>query len=232
MYFKKYEFVKEKIEGYNLFKIIDSRRSAIFANEVFVESVEKQGITGFKFELVWPAESVPLNHEKKQATSAMKKAKLKAKVTPVEASFMNELLKARHRAYALVGASENDSPSKIVELIEIYVEKLLSAGKMQTGDYEMESIAMSLAAAWGLSVCEEYNWEWKDLEVAGKIRKGYYILSPDHGYCCQPFYFIAKILRGENIGPDGNNDNTVQLLFNMIKTIADRHTAEKYTVIA
>ena len=53
MRFIKYEFIKGKTEGYNIFKIIDAPKSRIFVNETFVEAVEKNGITGFKFELVW-----------------------------------------------------------------------------------------------------------------------------------------------------------------------------------
>ena len=53
MCFSKYEFIKEKIQGYNLFKIIDKPQSAIFVNEVFVDEVKKHNITGFQFDLVW-----------------------------------------------------------------------------------------------------------------------------------------------------------------------------------
>jgi hypothetical protein len=53
MRFIKYEFIKEKIEGYNIFKIIDKPQSAIFVNETFVNSVKEHGITGFAFKLVW-----------------------------------------------------------------------------------------------------------------------------------------------------------------------------------
>lgn len=232
-HFKHYEFIKDKIDGYNVFKIIDIRKSGIFVNDIFVDSVEKQGITGFKFELVWPIESAPMNHGKKQSNLATpKRGKLKVTVKQVEDGLMNELLCAKEKAYALIGVLENDNPAKVVKCIFEYVEKLLSAGTMQSGDYKAEDIAISLAAAWGHSVCEEYNWEWKELEVEGKVRKGYYILSPDHMFCCSPLYLFSKILRGENIGPDGNNDNTVELLFNMIKTLDEMHAVEKYTEIA
>lgn len=53
MYFEKYAFLKEKLNGFHAFKIVDDRESSIFVDETFVESVAAQGVTGFKFELVW-----------------------------------------------------------------------------------------------------------------------------------------------------------------------------------
>ncbi|MCL1808908.1 MAG: hypothetical protein FWG42_03955 [Clostridiales bacterium] len=53
MYFEKYAFIEEKLEGYNIFKIVDDKESSIFVNEAFVDCVRLHGITGFKFELVW-----------------------------------------------------------------------------------------------------------------------------------------------------------------------------------
>jgi len=232
MYFEKYVFLKEKIEGYNVFKIIDSPKSAIFVNEIFVDSVEKQGITGFKFDLVWQDnDSNSVVHEEKKEASANPKIELKANVASLDEDFMNELYKMKWEAKALIGASEDDSPAKVVEFIYEYIERLQKMGYRQHSDEKINDISILLAAAWGLSVCEEYNWEWRELEVAGKIQKNYYILSPDHCYCCPPFYFMANILREENIGVDRKNDNTVLLLFNMLKTIGEKPTGEKYTVI-
>lgn len=53
MYFRKYQFIKDKIQGYNLFKIIDGPKGPIFVNDIFVDEVKKHGITGFQFDLKW-----------------------------------------------------------------------------------------------------------------------------------------------------------------------------------
>jgi hypothetical protein len=53
MYFEKYVFIPEKIRGFHAFKIIDAPKSHIFIDDIFVEAVEKNKITGFNFDLVW-----------------------------------------------------------------------------------------------------------------------------------------------------------------------------------
>lgn len=53
MFFRKYEFIPEEIAEYHMFKIADMPKSAIFVDDVFVKTVEENGITGFKFDLVW-----------------------------------------------------------------------------------------------------------------------------------------------------------------------------------
>jgi len=58
MYFSKYWFIKEQIEGFNVFKIIDEPKSAVFVSDIFVESVKKHRVTGFVFELVWDSQGV------------------------------------------------------------------------------------------------------------------------------------------------------------------------------
>ena len=157
--------------------------------------------------------------------------KQKANVTPLEDEVVEELSRLELEAYKLIGANAKDSPLKIVTCIYNYVDKILNDSKIRPGSEEFDNISVSLSAAWGVAVCREYNWEWKYLEIAGKAKKSYYILSKDHWYCCPPFYFITNILEGNNTGPDGKNDNTVLLLFNMIKTLVDQEPEEKYYIV-
>lgn len=53
MIFRKFAFRPEQIRGHHVFKIIDQPKSHIFVDEVFMEEIEKQNITGFKCKLVW-----------------------------------------------------------------------------------------------------------------------------------------------------------------------------------
>ena len=155
--------------------------------------------------------------------------KQRAVVVPFEDEVVVELRKMEQEAHELIGAGTNSSSSEIVNLIYVYVEKLLLSEKSAD---EISSISILLAAAWGFAVCREYGWEWRYLEVKGKFARSYYILSPDHWYCCSPFYFLNKILEGKNPGFDGKNDNTILLLFNMIKTLGEKIPNEKYTTIS
>ena len=53
MQFEKYEFIPDEVNGYHIFKIADKPKSSIFVDDVFVKAVDENGITGFKFDLVW-----------------------------------------------------------------------------------------------------------------------------------------------------------------------------------
>jgi len=156
----------------------------------------------------------------------------KAKVTPLENNVMQELRKMEKEAFELLGINENDSPNIIVNSIYEYIERLPGLNNGRHDADEIENISILLAVAWGFAVCKEYRWEWNYLEIKGKIERSYYIISPEHWYCCPPFYFITKILSGNNAGLDGINDNTVLLLFNMIKTLEEKIPNKKYTVIS
>lgn len=56
MKFEKYVFIKEKIEGMNLFKIKDEPLKRPFVSEKFREKVIDNNLIGFKFELAWDSE--------------------------------------------------------------------------------------------------------------------------------------------------------------------------------
>ena len=46
-------FSKKKLLNHKIFKIREDKRGEPFVNEEFVREVEKHGITGFRFNLVW-----------------------------------------------------------------------------------------------------------------------------------------------------------------------------------
>ncbi len=46
-------FKKQVVANHKIFKIREDKRGKPFVNEEFVREVEKHGITGFRFELVW-----------------------------------------------------------------------------------------------------------------------------------------------------------------------------------
>ena len=54
------------------------------------------------------------------------------------------------------------------------------------------------------------------------------IVSPKENYSIQPMNYMQKILTNKNIGLDGNNDNTILLLFNMLNNIDDNPKDKKY----
>lgn len=57
MVFTKYAFKEcDKLKIHHIFKIVDEPRRGPFVSEEFKEAVEKNKLTGFKFELVWDSE--------------------------------------------------------------------------------------------------------------------------------------------------------------------------------
>lgn len=53
MLFEEFAFVKEAIQGHHVFKIKDQPKSHMFVDDLFVEMVERNAISGMKFIPVW-----------------------------------------------------------------------------------------------------------------------------------------------------------------------------------
>lgn len=155
---------------------------------------------------------------------------IKNKVDAIDLS--KELVDALHEkekeSYVLIEATETESPNKIVERIKEYVDKLLVNEDLS--EEELREYALKLGTLWGEMVIKEYNWKWQYLDF-GDGAEGLYIVSPKNYYCCPPLFFLTKILIKTNVGFDGNNDNTVALLFNMIEEIKDKEPKMTYQIV-
>ena len=55
--FEKCSLLPEAIHGHHIFRIINHPKSRLYVDEVFVNEVVKQGITGFAFEQIWASEA-------------------------------------------------------------------------------------------------------------------------------------------------------------------------------
>lgn len=53
MRFIKYEFIREKVEGQHIFKLVDLSLSYAYVSDEFKSIVESNGLQGFRFECVW-----------------------------------------------------------------------------------------------------------------------------------------------------------------------------------
>jgi hypothetical protein len=149
-------------------------------------------------------------------------------VTSTSEETLAALAEEAKKAMTLVGAADSDTSTEIVTKIRVFVDDLLTKGC--SGD-EVSERAISLGALWGEAVIKEYGWEYKDIDF-GDGETQFYLVSPEEYFCCNPLYFINKILSGNNRGLDGNNDNTVLLLFNMMKDIDAQRPDMKYRVIS
>lgn len=121
---------------------------------------------------------------------------------------------------------EQQGGKKVAEQLNDAVDTLLG-GTSYPSDYsDIKDVAIALGARYGCAFERVRNWKWmlvgnsaEDAEVC--------IVSPDENYCIFPFSYMLKILQGKNIGPDGNNDNTVLLLWNMTENIDEKPQGKK-----
>jgi hypothetical protein len=143
----------------------------------------------------------------------------------------NELIDAlnekEQEGIKLLNIKENETPKQTVKKIMEMVDDILS--KTFSKD-ELQEYALQLGTIWGKMVEKEYGWSWKDLDFGDEVQ-GIYLVSPKSYYCCPPLYFLTKILNGNNKGFDGENDNTVLLLFNMMDGIEKQRPSKNYQVI-
>lgn len=130
------------------------------------------------------------------------------------------------KAFELLNIDLSTEPKEIVEKIKEYVDSLYANGSIS--DYNEQTrkdLAITLGSAWGNAACKIYGWKWMGLRAEDEEYAAYYIVSPNHKFCCPPFSFILNILEGGNIGLDGRNDNTIMLLFNMLDGVETRQNA-------
>ena len=150
----------------------------------------------------------------------------------IESELSQELVDAlqekEQEAIQLLGIAENEAPKEVVNKIRKFVDELLSKNESEE---ELREYALQLGSLWGSMVVKGYNWKWSYLDFGDDV-KGIYLVSPNALYSCPPLYFLTKILLGNNAGLDGNNDNTVMLLYNMMDGIEVQKPPHNYQVIS
>jgi hypothetical protein len=143
----------------------------------------------------------------------------------------NETLEAlndeEQKGIKLLNITE-EPPKQIVEEIRLFVDDILAKNY---NDEKLREFALQLGTVWGKMVEKEYKWNWKSIDF-GDGDANVFLLSPKEYYCCNPLYFLYKIVSANNAGLDGKNDNTVLLLFNMLEGIEKQKPAHKYQVLS
>lgn len=147
-------------------------------------------------------------------------------INPISTNVMEAINEETAKANQMLGITDTESPKIIVQKMYDYVDKFL---KVQHPAKEKNETAITLGAAWGSAIVREYGWKWMELGENDE-ECSYYVVSPKDYYCCPPIYFLNKIIQEKNKGVDGNNDNTVMLLFNMLSGM-DKASV-KYNVIS
>lgn len=127
-------------------------------------------------------------------------------------------------------SNPNDGRTMASEIRKI-VDDILETGKFPEEYDDMADVAVALGVLFGQALCCGHGWTWK---VFGDSKENsiYGVVSPEENFCNAPMLYIMRILNKENIGLDGNNDNTVLLLYNMLENIDQKPESERYVPLA
>lgn len=157
----------------------------------------------------------------------MKDANVKA--TELTSELIDALDEAKQNAFQFLKLTGEETPPEVVKMIYEAVNRLLEE---QHSSEDLQEYAIQLGTLWGFMVEKEYGWQWRQLDFLDDDVQGIYLVSPRLYYCCPPLYFLNKIIQGNNAGLDDQNDNTVMLLFNMLKDVEKRLPDHTYQFIS
>lgn len=121
-----------------------------------------------------------------------------------------------------------DGKGIATEIYEI-VDNILKTNKFPKEYSTIDDVSVALGIYFGYAICDYYKWTWKMLGKTSDNDAGVSIVSPENNFCIHPMNYMLRILTNRNIGLDGNNDNTVLLLFNMLENIDAKPVTKKFT---
>lgn len=134
---------------------------------------------------------------------------------------------------SLIHLSLDDKPYDIILALKDYVNDFLEKDNANLSSDAIQDLAVRLGCVWGTIVCLVYKWKWQELRAEDEEYGAFYIVSPTTKFCIPPFRLFFDILNAKNIGLDGNNDNTIALLFNMLENVEINQAAQhNYTILA
>ncbi len=116
---------------------------------------------------------------------------------------------------------------EIATEINNIVDSILKTNSFPKEYSSIEDVAVALGIYYGHAICDYYGWTWKMLGSSAET-SAVSIVSPKENYSIQLMNYMQKILTNKNIGIDGNNDNTILLLFNMLNSIDENPKDKKY----
>ena len=225
MWIYRYGFRQSAIESHLMFRAQGFPYDGPYVTDYFKDCIEKAGLKGFAFELLWDS-SAEDAHSKEGGSTVMDEGEsVFDYVGELSQDVVDEIQEASARAAQLVKAAPDASGRQVVEGICFLVDAVLSPCD-ENDESWIPNAAMGLGCLYGDVICREYGWKWMAFGP-DEQSAAFGVVSPEGNYCLAPMSFILKIMNGENIGPDGQNDNTALLLFNMIDGIDERPGNQK-----
>lgn len=218
-----YSFISDKLMGHIVFRIKELPRQNIFVTDDFIRLYDSANLCGLSFELVWNSddEDSVVSAGQLVIEDELPQRSFFPYVEELVSAAAEEVHEASAAATRHLGVGRMAKPADASKAIEERVRSLIDSTEdaPQVERNELDE-SIELGALFGDILCGQYGWKWKKVGY-GQEDSAYAVCSPRDYYCVLPFQFIQKILSGENIGPDGTNDNTVMLLFNMLASIEE-----------
>lgn len=217
--------ITKELEQNHIFKIKEEKH--YFVSEKFKTIVEENHLKGFKFQLVWQSDIGEETQIEKKNQKRSKNASLYDYVADIDEKMQGEIEKTVKHAIKTFHIKDITDGKSIVQQIYGIVEKILETHSFPKEYNDIEDVAVELGTLYGHALCLAYGWKWM---LLGKNEEdaSINVVSSDRQYSHMPLLFMYRILLEENIGIDGTNDNTVLLLFNMIKKIKDKKSSEEF----
>lgn len=238
----KYVFYEGIVRDIDVFKVKGLEGRDVFVSDKFKNKVEESQLTGFKFTLVWDSELVEIAPVISESIPSIEKRDLQQEkdmpksrafeyveklLEKEEKELKKDIIKTEH----IFSIKSKKEGKEIAKQLNDIVDNILNTGacpRKYNGNYET---AKALGILYGYAISLEYGWKFEKLgSFKGNTKLS--VVSPKEGYSIQLTDYIYKILSKKNIGPDGNNDNTVLLLFNMIANLNEEKSECKYSPLS
>lgn len=124
-----------------------------------------------------------------------------------------------------------DDGRKVAAQLKKIVDEILESGRSPKQYKDIADVAVGLGTVFGNALCIGYGWEWKGFgESKGSAVYG--VVTPKGYFSHAPMSYLYRILTGNNIGLDGQNDNTILLLYNMLADIDSKPGDKMYIPMA
>ncbi len=142
-------------------------------------------------------------------------------VREMDGETFSEIKRMAGEAASIFHIADLEDGRAIAAQILTIVDGILETGQFPEQYEDLADVAVGLGSLFGNALCIGYGWAWKDFGNSEEhVVHG--VVSPRGFYTNAPMEYMYNILSGNNKGLDGENDNTVLLLYNMLENIDDR----------
>lgn len=232
-----YVFKTEKIGNNIMFKPFQNTLTkkvplhGIMVTEKFKQIVEKNNLTGFKFELIWDDsnEEGALEGNGKENSVSSERETCYPYIRELEEDVKKEINDTLQEAMEVFQLKNITDGKMLASKINDIVDDILITHEYPKHYDDLDDVAVALGCLYGHALELGYGWTWK---AVGKNKEDamYSVVSPNENWFNPSLKFMYTILHGKNYSLVGN-DNTCLLLYNMLEKKSKTTPAKKLTML-